>query len=431
MKKSAINIVKKLRKQGYKAFFAGGCVRDMVMNKKPEDYDITTDAKPEEVKKMFPRTVDVGKKFGVTMIPVNNKLIEVATFRTEGPYLDGRRPTEVRFTNEKEDVLRRDFTINGLLYDPLEDRILDYVNGVEDIKKKVVRSIGDPYKRFSEDKLRMIRAIRFASNLNFILENETEKAINMMAHKIHQISSERIRDELTKMLTRNNPQIGIKKLHKTGLLKEILPEVDAMAGVPQPEKFHPEGDVFTHTLKMLEMMKNPTVTLAYGVLLHDVGKPPTIEFKDRIRFNEHDRVGASISENICSRLKFSNAEKKQITALVKNHQKFMYVKRMKESTLKRFISMENFEEYLELHRLDCLASHKKLGNYQLIKEKLETLTEEDIKPEALITGHDLIELGLKPGPQFSQILDYIKEEQLEENIKTKQEAINLVKKKFL
>ncbi|MFC1726483.1 CCA tRNA nucleotidyltransferase [candidate division KSB1 bacterium] len=430
MKKSANKILEKLREAGFKAYFAGGCVRDMVMGKIPKDYDIASSAKPEEVKKLFKRTIDIGAKFGVTIIPFNKNQIEVATFRADGPYLDGRRPSKVIYTDEKEDVLRRDFTINGLLYDPVNDKIIDYVNGVKDIKAKIVRCIGDPYKRFEEDKLRMIRAVRFAADLDFKLERDTEEAIRSMVYDIKQISSERIRDELNRILLGSSPHTGIRKLHEIGLLMEILPEVAEMDGVPQPEKFHPEGDVFVHTLMMLELMKSPTLTLAYGVLLHDIGKPETIEFKDRIRFNNHDKVGALISEEICKRLRLSNSDKKKIVELVKNHQRFMHVRRMKQSTLKRFLSMDNFLEHLELHRLDCMASHEKLENYQFLENLIENLPPEEMKPEPLITGHDLIKLGYLPGPGFTEILNFIEEEQLEGKVLTKENAIKLIINKF-
>jgi len=430
LRKNAEEIVKTLTEKGYRAYFAGGCVRDMIMGIEPKDYDITTNAKPEEIKKLFKRTILVGEKFGVIVVVKDGINYEVATFRSEIGYKDGRHPDKVIFTDEKEDVKRRDFTINGLLFDPLKNRIIDYVVGKDDINNKIIRTIGNPFERFNEDKLRMMRAVRLAVRFGFDIEEKTFDAVKCKGFEISEISKERIRDELVKILTEGAAGRGIKLLDKAGMLKVILPEVADMKEVEQPKDFHPEGDVFTHTMLMLDLMRNASVELAMGVLLHDVGKPKTFEVKDRIRFNKHTDVGVKLADDICRRLKFNNKEIEHILNLIKNHLKFKDVMKMKKSTLKRFLSMEKFEEHLELHRLDCLASHKNLANWEYCRKMMREITTEDVKPERLINGDDLINAGFTPGPLFKEILNYVEDEQLEGRIKNKNEAMNLIIKKF-
>ena len=436
VKQNAIDIVKTLQKHGYQAFFAGGCVRDMIMGKEEsEDYDIATSALPEDIMRLFERTIPVGVQFGVVIVIKEGHNFEVATFRTEGSYSDGRHPDYVTFSTPEADVKRRDFTINGLLYDPLKNEILDYVGGQEDISKGIIRTIGNPVERFTEDKLRMIRAARFACRFNFPIHEDAQRAIIQLAKNIHVVSAERIREELEKILTGTNPHIGIKLLEELHLLQEILPEVSGMKGVRQPENFHPEGDVFVHTLLCLSKlapvpeqgMERPSWTLAMGVLLHDIGKTITFEELDRIRFNLHEKVGADMTAKICDRLKTSNAEKDRIVWLVLKHLYFKDAQKMRLSKLKRLLAEEGYPELAELCRIDALASSGDLSDYHYCQEMFSKLSHEEVKPKPLITGHDLIAMGLKPGPVFKDILTKIEDEQLEGNLTTKEAAIEMAK----
>ncbi|MEK6559196.1 MAG: CCA tRNA nucleotidyltransferase [Planctomycetota bacterium] len=427
IKQNAIDIVKTLQGNGYKAYFAGGCVRDMIMGRESADYDIATNALPNDVMHLFEETIPVGVQFGVVIVVKEGHNFEVATFRTEGSYSDGRHPDYVAFSTPEDDVKRRDFTINGLLYDPVKNEMLDYVSGREDISKGIIRTIGNPIERFTEDKLRMIRAARFACRFNFPIHEETRQAIIKLARQIHVVSAERIREELEKILTSPNPHIGIRLLDEFHLLQEILPEVSGMKGVRQPENFHPEGDVFVHTLLCLSKMKNPSWTLAMGLLLHDIGKTVTFEESDRIRFNLHEKVGADMAANICNRLKTSNAEKERIVWLVQKHLYFKDAQKMRLSKLKRLFASDGYPELAELCRIDALASSGDLSDYNYCQEMFSKLTQEEVKPKPLINGLDLIALGLKPGPLFREILTKIEDEQLEGNLKTKEEALEKVK----
>lgn len=451
-KYAAIDIIRTLRDHGYEAYLAGGCVRDLLLGREPADYDVATSARPGEVMRIFPRTYAVGAQFGVVLVPVSGetdsapdddlplsveqlpkphaRVIEVATFRSDGLYSDGRHPDEVRFsTDPGEDVQRRDFTINGLLLDPLDhDRILDFVGGRADLDAHVIRTIGDPGQRFTEDKLRLLRAIRFAARFDYEIEPQTFDAIRRLAPQIHQVSRERARDELTKMLIEGHARRAFGLLDETGLLHEVLPEVEAMKGVEQPPQFHPEGDVWVHTLLLLDMLPQPvSKTLAWGTLLHDVGKPPTFRVApDRIRFDGHVEVGVAMADDICRRLRFSNDETEQIKALVENHMRFGDAMRMKESTLKRFMRLPKFDEHLALHRIDCLGSHGMLDLYDFVRERYEQTPPEEIRPEPLINGNDLITVGLTPGPSFKDILSAVEDAQLEGNLHTKEEAMAFV-----
>ena len=435
VKQNAIEIVKTLQKHGYKAFFAGGCVRDMIMGKESADYDIATNALPQDIINLFEKTIPVGAQFGVIIVVKNGHSFEVATFRTEGSYSDGRHPDYVAFSTPEDDVKRRDFTINGLLYDPLHNKILDYVGGQEDISKGIIRTIGSPAERFTEDKLRMIRAARFACRFNFPIHEDTRQAIIQLAKNIHVVSAERIREELEKILTGTNPHIGIKLLDELCLLQEILPEVSSMKGVRQPENFHPEGDVFVHTLLCLSKlapvpergMERPSWTLAMGVLLHDIGKTVTFEELDRIRFNLHEKVGADMAAKICDRLKTSNAEKDRIVWLVLKHLYFKDAQKMRLSKLKRLFAEDGYPELAELCRIDALASSGDLSDYHYCQEMFKSFSHEEVKPKPLITGHDLIAMGLKPSPVFKDILTKIEDEQLEGNLTTKEAAIEMAK----
>ncbi len=421
-KQHALEILRELRVRGFEAYFVGGCVRDLLLKKTPKDFDIATNATPTEVAKLFSRTVPVGAQFGVMIVVKDNISFEVATFRTDDGYRDGRHPTGVKFTDAREDAIRRDFTVNGLFYDPMEKRVLDWVEGQKDIKKKLIRAIGDPKKRFTEDNLRMLRAVRFASVLGFKVEPKTFTAVKKLAAGIKTVSQERVRDELIKMFTGPNPALALELLDKAGLLKHVLPEVERMKGVQQPRAYHPEGDVFRHTKLLLKQLKSPSLVLAFGALLHDVGKPATFRRSDRIRFNGHEVVGARISEKILTRLRFSNADKERILACVEGHMRFKDVKNMKQSTLKRMMQRETFEVELEQHRVDCLASHGDISNWRFLKKKVKEFSREDIRPKPALTGGDLLGMGFKPGPLIGRILRALEEAQLEEKIKTPDEA---------
>lgn len=430
LKELAADIVKTLKKEGFEAYFVGGCVRDLVMALTPKDYDVATSATPDQIIKLFPKTIEIGKSFGVITVITNQHPFEVATFRSEGPYSDGRRPDKITFTTAKEDVERRDFTINGLLYDPETDKVIDYVDGKKDIKQKVIRTIGDPDRRFEEDKLRMLRAIKFASRFKFNIDKETWNAIQKHSKEINKISAERIRQELIGILTGGNAREGFELLDQSGLLKEILPEISNLKGVEQPPEFHPEGDVWIHTMMMLEMLQNPSQELALAVLLHDVGKPDTFAIKERIRFDGHDKLGAEMAETILKRLKCSNETIERVKELIAQHLKFKDAPKMRTSRLKRFLRQDHFDEHLELHRLDCKSSHRNLELYEFCKQKLQEIPPEVIKPPKLITGKDLLDLGFKPGPIFSQILNEIETEQLEGHLQNKDAALEYVKNRF-
>jgi poly(A) polymerase len=430
-RQGATNIVRRLRDAGFAAYLVGGCVRDIVMGRVPKDYDVATSARPAQLVEMFPDSLTVGAQFGVVIVPRAEGSVEVATFRSDGLYADGRHPVQVEYAKSaEEDAQRRDFTINGLLYDPVEDKVIDYVGGQADIRGRRIRTIGDPYKRFSEDRLRMLRAVRFAARFNFELDSAAADAIRERASEIRIVSAERIRDEILKILTEGQARRGFELLDSTNLLEQVLPEVKAMQGVEQPPEFHPEGDVWTHTLKMLEGLKSPTPTLALGVLLHDVGKPRTFVVRDRIRFDNHVEVGAKMAEVICKRLRISCRDTERVIELVRHHLRFIDFPRMKRSTQIRFLRMDGFSEHLELHRLDCLASHGKLDTYNRAQEMLGQIPEPEIRPARLLSGEDLIRDGYKPGPLFKQILQTVEDAQLEGDIRTLEDALRLVHHRF-
>ena len=420
-------ITAELRAQGFKAFLVGGCVRDLLLGVPPKDFDVATDATPDQVLTLYPDAQRVGAHFGVVLVCRDGAVVEVATFRSDHDYVDGRHPSSVKFeTDPEQDALRRDFTINAVFLDPVTNEVLDFVGGRADLAARLIRAIGAPETRFREDRLRMLRAVRFAARLGFDIEPETENAIRRMRAQIHDVSAERIKDELVRILTEGNARRGFELLDRTGLLEEILPEVAAMKGVEQPPEFHPEGDVWIHTLIMLEgLPKDASPTLAMGVLLHDVGKPPTFRVADRIRFDGHVEEGEALTRAIMGRLRFSNDEIRQVEALVANHMKFKDAPRMKDSTLKRFLRLHDFDEHLELHRLDCTSSHGWLDNYEYVRGKREEFGREQIAPARLVTGKDLIELGYTPGPEFGRMLSLIEDAQLEGKVKTKEEAIAL------
>ncbi|HYA94774.1 MAG TPA: CCA tRNA nucleotidyltransferase [Terriglobales bacterium] len=435
-KNKATEIVRTLRQRGHRAYLVGGCVRDLLLGREPADYDVATDATPDEVMHIFPRTWAVGAQFGVVLVPVDDnvpEVIEVATFRSDGLYTDGRHPDQVTYTRDpKEDVQRRDFSINGLLLDPLNGEVLDYVGGRADLAAGIIRTVGQPERRFAEDKLRMLRAVRFAARFGYQIEPATFAAIRQLRSQIHQVSCERVRDELVKMLTEGHARRAFELLDQTGLLKEILPEIDRMHGVAQPPQFHPEGDVWVHTLLLLEgLPEHASPTLAMGALLHDVGKPPTFRVvPDRIRFDGHVEVGVKMAEEICHRLHFSKHDTEQIMRLVANHMRFADVREMKTATLKRFFRLPLFDEHLELHRLDCLASHRDLTLYDFAREQFARMPAEQIRPKPLLTGDDLIAMGYAPGPRFKQMLAAVEDAQLEGRLQDTEEARKFVRAEF-
>ncbi len=373
----------------------------------------------------------MGAHFGVVIVHQGGYDFEVATFRSDHAYHDGRRPQAVSFeTDPRRDVLRRDFTVNALMEDPETGEILDYTGGRRDLELRLIRAVGDAAERFREDHLRMLRAVRFAARLDFRIEAATLGAIRLHAASIGRIAPERVRDELVRILTEGGARQGFEFLDECGLLDRILPEVSAMKGVPQPPEFHPEGDVWTHTLLLLEGLRQPTAAVALGALLHDVGKPPTYRVAERIRFDGHDELGAKMAVRILERLRFSNDEIGQVEALVRNHMRFGHVHQMRSSTLKRFLRMDRFEEHLELHRLDCQASHRSLANYDFCREKLAELPAEVLRPVRLVTGDDLKAEGYPEGPLYRQILDAVEEAQLNNRLATREQALAFLKREF-
>jgi poly(A) polymerase len=434
-KQHATEIVRILRDHGHQAYFAGGCVRDLLLGREPADYDVATDSTPQQVMQIFPQTYAVGEQFGVVLVPESSgaRAIEVATFRSDVSYSDGRHPDEVHFTKDpKEDAQRRDFTINGMMLDPTTNNVLDFVGGEADLRAGIIRAIGDPDRRFEEDKLRMLRAIRFAARFGYQIDPATMHAIQKLAPNIHQVSAERVREELSKMLTEGQARRAFELLDETKLLSEVLPEIAAMKGVEQPPQYHPEGDVFVHTLLLLEKLPaGSSKTLAWGALLHDVGKPPTFRIApDRIRFDGHVDVGVKMAAEILRRLRFSNDETDQILALVDNHMRFGQVERMKQSTLKRLLRLPEFDEHLELHRIDCLSSHGQLDAYEYTREQMRSMPPEAIRPTPLITGRDLIEAGYEPGPRFKEVLAAVEDAQLEGRLTSREEAMEYVRREF-
>ncbi|MBL8293742.1 MAG: CCA tRNA nucleotidyltransferase [Bryobacterales bacterium] len=427
----ARDIIEELRVRGHQALLVGGCVRDLLLKRAPKDWDVATSATPDEVAALFPGSRLVGAHFGVVLVRMGEAAVEVATFRSDHDYQDGRHPASVTFeTDPREDVLRRDFTINALLLDPSDNLVLDYVNGQQDLRDGIVRTVGQAHRRFAEDHLRMLRAIRFAARFAFTIEAETMAAIQELAGEIQSVSAERVRDELVRILTEGGARRGFELLDESGLLAQILPEVAAMKRVPQPPEFHPEGDVWTHTLIMLELMGKPPLTLALGVLLHDVAKPPTFRVADRIRFDGHAELGARMAAEIMTRLRFSLDEIEAVRALVAGHMRFRDVQRMKESTLKRFLRTDHFDEHLELHRIDCSSSHGQLDNWEYARRKLEEVPPEQLRPPRLITGEDLIARGYRPGPLFREILEAVETAQLEGQLATSEDAQRFVRENY-
>jgi poly(A) polymerase len=425
--RAAASICQTLRDAGHRALIAGGCVRDLILGKSPKDYDVATSARPEEVAALFERTVPVGAEFGVQLVVFPEGTFEVTTFRQEGPYLDGRHPSRVDFVDERRDAERRDFTINALFLDLESGRVIDFVGGRQDLARRRIQTVGEPRERFQEDYLRLLRAIRFAARLGFEIEASTFQAICDLAPWIAKTSAERIRDELIRILTEGGARRAFELLDTTGMLEVILPEVAAMKGVEQPPDFHPEGDVWVHTLLLLEKLEDPSPTLALGALLHDVGKPATQSFDDRIRFNEHDKLGEKMALEICRRLRLPNDAANRVAWLVGQHMRIGAAREMRESKLKRFVREPGFGELLTLCRLDALASHGRTDAVDFITDYLARMPPEQVKPAPLLTGTDLIEMGYEPGPLFSEILDAVEDAQLEGIALTPEDAQEIVR----
>jgi len=430
---AARSVVEKLRTAGFQALYAGGCVRDTLLGLNPHDYDVATSARPEEVERLFPRTVPVGVQFGVILVLEQGEEIQVATFRGDGVYQDGRHPESITYTNAEGDARRRDFTVNGLFYDPINSEVLDFVSGREDLEAGILRAIGKPRERFAEDKLRLLRAVRFATMLGFTIEEETWKGVLESASEIHAVSAERIREELCKILLSPNRVRGFDLLEESGLLREILPEIETLKGCDQPHEFHPEGDVYVHTRLMLTLLKpHASLPLILSVLFHDLGKPATrvVDETGRIRFNGHEGVSSEISLRIMQRLRFSNEVIDAVIPAVRLHMSFKDVPNMRVATLKRMMARPTFEEELELHRVDCLASHGMLDNHAMLIAKREEFGRAPLIPEPLVTGHDLIALGWKPSPHFAEILQSVQTRQLEGTLTSKDEALAWIEAEF-
>jgi len=427
----AVSVAERLRAAGFAAYLTGGCVRDKLLHRAAKDFDVATSAPPDKLMNLFPGSGEVGAHFGVVLVRQGDLQVEVATFRSDLTYRDGRHPEGVRFESDpKQDALRRDFTINALMLDPVTNEIHDFTGGRADLAAKMIRAIGDPERRFREDHLRLLRAVRFAARLGFEIEPVTFAAIREFAPLIHSVSAERVRDEIARILTEGGARRGFELLDATGLLTEVLPEVAALKGVAQPPEFHPEGDVWTHTLMMLDGLCNPSITLALGVLLHDVGKPATFRVAERIRFDGHVEKGIEIAHALLNRLRFPHQVIETVEALIGNHMKFMEVARMRESTLKRFMRQPDFEEHMELHRLDCLSSHGGLDNYEFVRRKQEEVPPEELKPAPLVSGRELIAAGYQPGPMFGTVLAEIEDAQLEGRISTAEEAMEMARARF-
>ena len=429
---AARSIVERLRAKGFEALYAGGCVRDQLLGLTPHDYDVATNARPEQVEALFPRTVPVGVQFGVIIVLEQGAEIQVATFRGDGAYHDGRHPESVRYTDAEGDSRRRDFTVNGLFFDPIEERILDFVEGRRDLESRLLRAIGNPSERFAEDKLRLLRAVRFATTLGFEIDPVTWREILVWSPEIHAVSAERIREELVKILLSPNRLRGFDLLDESGLLRQVLPEMEALKGCDQPPEFHPEGDVFVHTRLMLSMLApDASLPLVLSVLFHDIGKPATrmVDETGRIRFNGHEGVSAGMTLRLLQRLRFPNEVIDAVIPAVRLHMSFKDVPNMRVATLKRMMARPTFEEELELHRVDCLASHGMLDNHAMLIAKREEFGREPLIPEPLITGHDLIALGMKPGPEFAEVLMSVQTRQMEGTLYTREEALAWVRSK--
>jgi poly(A) polymerase len=433
---NAVAVVRRLRDAGFTALLAGGCVRDELLGREPKDYDVATNAPAARVLELFDGSLPVGAQFGVVLVPAGGDRIEVATFRRDGVYLDSRHPVTVTFGSAEEDAARRDFTINGMFLDPVEERVIDYVGGRDDLSRRVVRAIGDPAARLDEDKLRMLRAVRLSARLDFPIDAATWSVIQRQAAEIDRIAWERIGEEIRLILSEGAAKRGFELLHASGLLAAIIPELLAMEGVAQTPLHHPEGDVWTHTLLVIDQLRNPTETLALGALLHDVAKPACAGRKmtpegERITFYGHPERGAEMAVVICQRLKRSRAVWERVAYLVRQHLRLVSAPLMRKSTLTRFLREDGIEELLELARIDASASNGDLQYYEFCRAQLAALSEQELHPPALVTGRDLIAIGFPPGPRFSEILHAVEEQQLEGALADRDAALAWVRATFL
>ena len=422
----AAAVAAKLRAAGFKAYFAGGCVRDALLGLEPKDYDVATEARPEQVVALFPRSQAVGAHFGVVVVRTGPDHVEVATFRTDGSYKDGRRPEEVTYSTPEEDAQRRDFTVNGIFQDPATDEVIDFVGGQADLAAKVLRAIGNPSERFREDHLRLMRAVRFAATLGWEIEPATWAAVKAEAPALAKISIERTRDEFIKIMLHPNRVRGLDLLDKSGLLTCIIPEMEALKGCEQPPQFHPEGDVWVHTRLMLSLLpEKVSIPLVLSVLLHDIAKPATLTIDEtgRIRFNGHDDLGARMTGDILRRMKFSNEIIDATVEAVLQHMKFMHVKEMRTSRLKRWMAHPTFDDQMALHRVDCLGCHGMLDNYEFLQARQQEFANEPVIPPPLLTGHDLMAAGYARGPEIGRLLTLVQDQQLEGTLTTKEAAL--------
>jgi poly(A) polymerase len=426
----AEEIVRRLRDAGYQALLAGGCVRDLLRGENPKDYDVATSALPDLVAELFKETRPVGRQFGVCLVILGGRSYQVATFRTDMAYSDGRHPDMVAFSSPEEDAKRRDFTINGMFWDPIGDRVLDFVGGQEDLESRLIRAIGDPEKRFREDHLRLIRAVRFAARLGFAIEPKTRRAIESLAELVVQVSAERLQEELRVILTDRDPAGALRLMDELGMLRVVFPELEDARGCEQPENYHPEGDVFVHSILTVEKLgPHPDFGLALAALLHDIGKPEASRRAGPKKFNEHSRLGRDTAYEACRRLRLSNDETERVCWLVGRHMYFKDARKMKESKLKRLFAESGFEQLAALHRADALGSWGNLEDYEYVMERRRTMTVEEMKPPPLITGDDLIAMGYRPGPIFKQVLDAVREAQLDGEVRTFEEARGLARQK--
>ena len=434
LEQAALKVVNRLQEAGFEAVYAGGCVRDMLLGAEPHDYDVASSARPEQVQSIFRRTVAVGAQFGVVCVLEGPHEIQVATFRSDGEYTDGRHPESVSFSDAQNDALRRDFTINGLFYDPVKKTVSDFVGGRADLAAKTIRAIGNPEQRFAEDKLRLLRAVRFACTLDFKIEPATWAAVCANAPKLQEVSAERIREEFTKIMLSPGRVLGFDLLDECGLMRVIVPEIEALKGCEQPPQFHPEGDVWIHTRLMLSMLpKEVTLPLVLAVLFHDIAKPATFSYDEaakRIRFSGHEKLGAEMTETILSRLRYSRKTIDETVETVANHMAFKDVKQMRVARLKRFLARPTIVDELTLHKVDCQSSNGDLSNYEFLKHKIEEFSHEPLIPPPLLTGNDLMRLGYQPGPQFKTILEAVQSAQLEGVLTTPSDAESWVKANF-
>ena len=432
--KKAIAIVRRLRKAGFTAYLAGGCVRDRILGLKAKDFDIATDARPEAVQRIFDQSIAVGAKFGVILVVLDGDQFEVATFRADAPYVDGRRPSSVRFGTLEEDVQRRDFTIGGMYLDPEDGRVIDLVGGMRDLRAGVIRAIGDADQRFAEDHLRLLRAVRFAARLDFTIEPATWAGIKRSAARITQISAERIGEEVVMIMTQGGASRGLHLLVESGLAAAIMPEVLALRGCPQPANFHPEGDVYRHTRLMLSMLpRGCAETLAFGVLFHDIAKPQclVVDADGRMTYYGHTEIGARMGAEILERLRRPRAVQERVAYLVHNHLRMTMAPRMRRATLKRMLAEDGFAELLDLSLLDTLGSSSYLGFYHFCRRAMASMSADEIRPPRLITGEDLIAIGLPPGPAFKQILTEIDDHHLDGTLKTRDDALRYLRGHYL